>query len=100
MKLGIEANAYQDSLRQLVQEHIVQTGRPMHVLPVFSTIAKEIRIRKMSPRVEMGILRFPTRLSALVGHMCDYPSTAHDDLEDSLAGALQMVADTGRLAHG
>ena len=60
----------------------------------------DLVIRKLSPRVEMGILRFHATQQALLGHLTDYPSVAHDDQADSLAGAVQMIADTGRLAHG
>jgi phage terminase large subunit-like protein len=45
----------------------------------------------------MGIITFGPRQQALVGHLIDYPSVAHDDQADSLAGVVQMVADTGRL---
>jgi predicted phage terminase large subunit-like protein len=99
MRVGIEANAYQDALRQLVQEHQSHTGQAIHVTPVYSTVEKAIRIRKLSPRVEMGVLRFSTRQQPLVAHLLDYPSVAHDDQADSLAGAVQMIADTGRLAQ-
>ena len=100
MRIGIEANAYQDALRQAVMEHSARSGQSLHVVPVMSTTAKKTRIMALSPRVEMGIVRFHARQAALTGHMADYPSVAHDDYEDSLAGAVQMVADTGRLARG
>jgi hypothetical protein len=32
--------------------------------------------------------------------MCDYPSVAHDDFEDSLAGVVEMAESIGRLSMG
>lgn len=98
MSIGVEANAYQDALRQAVVEHGARTGRLLHVVPVYSTKAKRVRILGLSPRIEMGIVTFPARLASLMGHLADYPSVTHDDFEDSLAGAVQMVANTGRMA--
>jgi predicted phage terminase large subunit-like protein len=98
MSIGIEANAYQDALRQTVTEHVARTGQQAHVVPITNTAAKKTRIMALSPRVEMGIVTFHQRQASLIAHMLDYPSVAHDDHEDSLAGAVQMVANTGRLS--
>jgi phage terminase large subunit-like protein len=98
-QIGVETNAYQDSLRQLVQEHFRRTSVYAEVIPITSHAQKNVRIRKLSPAVEFGDLRFDAAQHGdLIAHMCDYPSVTHDDFEDSLAGAVEMVRRTGRLA--
>ena len=95
---GVEAVAYQASLQQLVDEECRRTGVYTHVVPIFNAKAKTLRIRKISPIVEFGDLLFDSEKHAeLIEHMCDWPAVSHDDDEDAVAGAVEMIRQTGRL---
>lgn len=98
LQIGIEANAYQDALRQQVTEYAAKQGYRAPVVPVYSSRAKELRIRDASPAVEFGEVQFAVDHEDLIQHLCDWPSVAHDDIADSFAGAVKMVRKTGRLA--
>lgn len=97
-QVGIESNAYQDALRQLSLERFIAARKFVTVLPRCNTAPKRVRIFKLSPRIESGVVTFHRSLSKLVQHMCDYPSVAHDDFEDSLAGVVEMAESIGRLS--
>lgn len=96
-QLGIESNAYQDALRQLSLERFVATRRWVTILPRCNTAPKKVRIFKLSPRVEQGVIRFHEDLRTLTNHMTQYPSVAHDDFEDSLAGVVELAESMGRM---
>jgi predicted phage terminase large subunit-like protein len=100
MQVGIESNAYQDSLRQLSMERFAETRNWVSVVSVVSTTNKKVRIMKLSPRVETGRLKFrkgdPAQ-AELITHMTEYPSVTHDDFEDSLEGVVAMAERTGRM---
>jgi predicted phage terminase large subunit-like protein len=99
VSIGVEANAYQDSLRQQLTEHCSRVdGMRPPVVPVYSSRAKELRIRDASPLVEFGEVLFNADTQKeLIQHLCDWPSVAHDDMADSFAGALKLVRRTGRM---
>ena len=101
MQIGIEANAYQDALRQLSLERFAETRKWVSVVPIVATKSKKVRIFKLSPRVETGRLKFrknDRKQAELVTHMTQYPSVTHDDFEDSLEGAVNLAERTGRMA--
>jgi predicted phage terminase large subunit-like protein len=59
--------------------------------PIISRKKKEERIEALEPLVESGFLRFNRSHRLLLDQLLEFPGGNHDDLPDSLAGAVELA---------
>jgi phage terminase large subunit-like protein len=90
--VGIENQAYQDALRQEMEEQSRITGRYINIVGVPNLTDKFLRISSISSLVENGTIRFcldgtqKTLISQLL-----FLGKIKDDLADALQGAVQLA---------
>lgn len=90
--VGIENQAYQDALRQEMEEQSRLTGRYINIVGVPNLTDKFLRISSISSLVENGTIRFcldgtqKTLISQLL-----FLGKIKDDLADALQGAVQLA---------
>lgn len=92
--VGIEDQAYQEALKQIVDEMSVATGRYITVVGVPHLTDKLMRISKISPMVENGTIRFCTDGSQQgVINQLLFLGKIKDDLADALESAVALAKD-------
>jgi predicted phage terminase large subunit-like protein len=90
--VGIENQAYQDALKQEMEEQSRETGRYINIVGVPNLTDKFLRISSISSLVENGTIRFcldgtqKTLISQLL-----FLGKIKDDLADALQGAVQLA---------
>lgn len=90
--VGIENQAYQDALKQEIEEQSRETGRYMNVIGVPNLSDKFLRISSISSLVQNGTIRFC--LDGTQKKVIDqllFLGKMKDDLADALQGAVQLA---------
>jgi len=96
VKRAFESVAFQNVYRKFVLLEAARLGVyiPISEITPKST-QKEIRIQKLAPLIETGIIRFhPTRCKQLIEQLVEWPKHTYDDLPDALAYAVE-IAESG-----
>jgi predicted phage terminase large subunit-like protein len=90
--VGIEDQAYQEALKQTIDEVSTQTGRYMNVVGVPHLTDKFMRIAKISGLVENGTIQFclDGTQTALINQLL-YLGKIKDDLADALESAVALA---------
>lgn len=90
--VGIEDVAYQEALKQTIDEVSTQTGRYMNIVGVTHTTDKFMRIAKISGLVENGVIQFclDGTQTALINQLL-YLGKIKDDLADALESAVALA---------
>ena len=98
--LHVEAVA-DGAMPALVAEALKKIGYPLPAQRMQPGTRKEIRVQEaLEPRLRQGLLRVCGPLFRdLVAEALVFPLGAHDDLVDSLAGAMDAAASTGPARH-
>lgn len=97
LAFGVEANQFQELLAgELAAEFQRQGIR--HVVPcaIHNSVNKQVRIRRLGPRLSQRRLRFLARSAStrlLVDQLRDFPAAAHDDGPDALEMALRLAEE-------
>jgi predicted phage terminase large subunit-like protein len=92
--VGIEDQAYQEALKQTIDEVSTQTGRYMNVVGVPHLTDKFMRIAKISGLVENGTIQFclDGTQTALINQLL-YLGKIKDDLADALESAVALARE-------
>lgn len=92
--IGVGHDQYNQVKTRLQKERIYHT----RLKPVSSHVEKnkEKRIENLQPLVESGFLRFKKEHRLLLQQLEDFPTAAHDDLPDALAGAVDLSGGAKR----
>ncbi|WP_405153137.1 phage terminase large subunit [Paenibacillus sp. FSL K6-0108] len=88
--------AQHDMYRQLSERLRKERIGSVRLKAVVSRTKKEIRIESLEPLIESGFLRFNKSHRLLHEQMEQFPSGTHDDLPDSLAGAVEAAGGGAR----
>jgi len=90
--VGIEIQAYQEALKQEIDEQSRKTGRYINVVGVANLTDKFLRISSISSLVENGTIRFclDGTQKTLIQQLL-YLGKIKDDLADALQGAVQLA---------
>jgi len=88
--------AQHDMYRQLQEILAKRKVYGTKLLPIISRRKKEERIESLEPLIESGFLRFQKHHRLLLEQLEQFPSATHDDLPDSLAGAVEASGGTRR----
>jgi predicted phage terminase large subunit-like protein len=90
--LGIEQQAYQEALKQEIEEKSRETGRYINVIGVNNLTDKFLRISSIASLVENGTIRFclDGTQQKLISQLL-FLGKIKDDLADALQGAVQLA---------
>lgn len=94
-----EVNQFQQLVEDMVVRAADELGLLVPTYPVTNTDNKHLRIRKLSPYLAQGKLRFKRGSSGcklLIQQLRDFPNAAHDDGPDGLEMAISLLRE---LAH-
>jgi predicted phage terminase large subunit-like protein len=93
--IGIETNSFQAVLIILFNREAEKMGRHLPIKEIDNTVNKEIRITRLSPLVERGVIRFRKHHSdqdLLIEQLIYFPSTTvNDDGPDALEMAVSLA---------
>jgi predicted phage terminase large subunit-like protein len=93
--VGIEANAFQDLLQTIFDEHC-RTHRvpPLPISLINNSVNKELRIGRIGPYLANRKIRFrkaSVGCKLLVDQLREFPLAAHDDGPDGLEMAIRLL---------
>lgn len=91
---GVESNAFQEMLAGELERVFHERGiLTANIMPIFSRLSKEIRIRRIGPWLKERRVHVRKNKGGelLVGQLKDFPLGAHDDGPDALEMCLQVL---------
>lgn len=91
-KICFEIQAFQEIYKNQLLREALREGIVLPVKSIRHTINKELRINKLSPLVEAGIILFKKSQSLLLQQLEEFPR-GHDDLIDALEMAASEVIE-------
>lgn len=94
--VGIEDVGVQKGLYQMLRREPILAGTP--IKPIKVTTDKITRANPWLARAEQGqvLLKRASWNAAFLDEICAFPETTHDDIVDSVSGAMQMLTATRR----
>ena len=94
LKARIEGNAYQKTLKWILEEAMKQRHEYIEINAEASTIPKHHRIRQAYAGIaSVGNLYIPENATDFVEQFVAYPKAKHDDILDSGALALELLLE-------
>lgn len=96
LRLGVEANSFQELLVEDLLNEATTRDIEMDMEPITNKVKKEVRIRRLSPLLakrRMHFRRGSKGATLCMQQMKDFPNGDHDDGPDSLEMAVRMIAD-------
>ncbi|MEH7521697.1 phage terminase large subunit [Bacillus sp. JJ1503] len=94
---GVETVGAQHDLYRQLRERLAKDGiYGTKLKPIVTRSNKEERIESLEPLCESGFLRFRKDQRLLFEQLEQFPGGTHDDLPDSLAGAVDLAGGTRR----
>jgi predicted phage terminase large subunit-like protein len=91
----IETNQFQELLADELRRRAAEERMELPLYHVDNTIAKVVRIRRLTPFLSEGMFRFKANSPGarlLVDQLRDFPCGAHDDGPDALEMALRLAS--------
>ncbi|TXG98573.1 MAG: hypothetical protein E6R08_03990 [Nevskiaceae bacterium] len=98
-KWGIESVQFQEFFRTELVKRSAARGFPVPAVPIIPISDKDLRIQRMQPHVNNGLVRFNAGQTVLLDQMRHYPMVDHDDGLDALE-MLHSLAFGGGPAAG
>lgn len=83
-----EEVVFQEIYKNQVMREASRKGVYLPIKGIKPKVSKEMRIQKLSPLVENGLLKFKRNQKLLIDEMIEFPKGSHDDLPDALAYAI------------
>lgn len=99
IKWGVETVQFQAFFAQQLVKQSAVRGTPIPMVPIKSTVEKELRIESLEPHIRNGLIRLNANQSVLMEQLRFYPQHPHDDGPDMLEMLWQMAQSirSGRL---
>ncbi len=88
-RIIFEEVVFQEIYKNQVLREASKRGVHLPIKGVKPKVSKELRIQKLSPLVENGLLRFKRNQKLLIDQLIMFPKGDHDDLPDALAYAVE-----------
>jgi len=98
LQIGLETNNFQVLLKREYQRAAREFGYQLPIKPVVQKENKIIRIERLSPLVENGLIRFVEGagdINLLIDQLLDFPDGNNDDGPDALEGAIRLLEKAG-----
>lgn len=89
--VAVETVAYQEALRQEVDDWSRETAAYIPIKGVATTKDKTLRLTAQSGAVEGGFVLFGPQDQDLIDQLCNWGKTRYDDLADAFIGALEQI---------
>ena len=83
-----EAVAFQEIYKNQVIREASKRGVHLPIKPIKPKVQKEVRIQKLSPLIENGLIKFKENQKLLIQQLLEFPKGSHDDLIDALEMAI------------
>ena len=90
-----EEVAFQEIYKNMLMREASKRGIHLPIRPVKPRASKEMRIQKLSPLIENGLIRFRKNQKLLIEQLLMFPKGDHDDLPDALAYAVDGLSMQG-----
>ncbi len=90
-----EEVAFQEIYKNMLMREASRKGIHLPIRPVKPRASKEMRIQKLSPLIENGLIRFRKNQKLLIEQLLMFPKGDHDDLPDALAYAVDGLSMQG-----
>lgn len=93
-RVGVEAVAFQDLLRQSIDEKAAARRMYVDVAPIHQKAAKVVRIRRLDKFLSQGRIKFrrgSPGVSLLIEQLMGFPSHKHDDGPDALEMLIRLL---------
>ncbi|WP_297456153.1 phage terminase large subunit [Persephonella sp.] len=87
-KIIFESQVFQELYKNTIMREASKQGIHLPIKPIKSTIQKEVRIQKLSPLIENGLIKFKENQKLLIDQLVEFPKGSHDDLPDALEMAI------------
>jgi predicted phage terminase large subunit-like protein len=92
VRVGIEINAYQVALKQILDEHSRLSGLYMPIVAIRTARDKVARVQGSSPFYENGTFRLPATLAPEIeSQFLHFPKAGHDDAPDVCAMGIELA---------
>ncbi|WP_457634735.1 phage terminase large subunit [Persephonella sp.] len=92
-----ETVAFQEIYKNQVMREASKRGIHLPIKPIKPKVQKEVRIQKLSPLIENGLIKFKENQKLLIQQLLEFPKGSHDDLIDALEMAIsgfEIATDT------
>ncbi len=83
-----ETVAFQEIYKNQVMRETSKRGIHLPIKPIKPKVQKEVRIQKLSPLIENGLIKFKQNQKLLIEQLLEFPKGSHDDLIDALEMAI------------
>lgn len=99
--VAVETVAYQEALRQEVDDWSRQSGQFIPIKGINTVKDKTLRLTAQSGAIEGGFVLFGPQDQDLIDQLCNWGKTRYDDLADAFIGALEQIRTLtpGFLSH-
>ncbi len=87
-KIIFESQVFQELYKNTIMREASKQGVHLPIKPIKSSISKEVRIQRLSPLVENGLIKFKENQKMLIDQLIEFPKGSHDDLPDALEMAI------------
>jgi len=87
-RIIFEEVVFQEIYKNQVMREASKRGIHLPIKGVKPKVSKEVRIQKLSPLIENGLLRFKKNQKLLIDQLIMFPKGDHDDLPDALEMAV------------
>ncbi|SNZ08302.1 phage uncharacterized protein (putative large terminase), C-terminal domain-containing protein [Persephonella hydrogeniphila] len=93
-KIIFESQVFQELYKNTIMREASKQGIHLPIKPVKATIQKEIRIQRLAPLIENGLIHFKENQKLLIDQLIEFPKGSHDDLPDALEMAVSAFEKT------
>jgi len=97
-KWGVEAVQFQEFFRTELVKRSAARSIPVPAIPLIPITDKNLRIERMQPHVNNGLVRFHADQTTLLDQMRHYPMVDHDDGLDALEMLHSLAFGSGPAA--
>jgi predicted phage terminase large subunit-like protein len=95
IRWGIESVQFQEFFRTELVARSAKRGIPVPAIPIIPISDKSLRIERMQPHVNNGLIRFHASQTVLLEQIRQYPSADHDDGPDALEMLYSVAFSAG-----
>ncbi|GAB6075704.1 phage terminase large subunit [Desulfurobacterium crinifex] len=90
-RIIFEEVVFQEIYKNQVMREASKKGIHLPVKGIKPKVNKEMRIQKLAPLVENGLIRFKKNQKLLIDQLVEFPKGAHDDLPDALVYTIDAL---------
>jgi len=97
--MAVEVVQFQEFFKDVLKKEALRIGLPLSVKELRNTAPKALRIDSIAPLINDGTILIHQADHLLIDELETYPSSAHDDLLDSLEMAYRIFRSGGKVDY-